>query len=113
MGNMCVPLSGTKNLDLLMQAVNRVGGQSFVYVVEEDKSKENRNLWCIKTCEIKRCAERCYPVLEGIKVGIRWQFQHSQTARWGTHPTRILESWRINSRLHKPSPPSWTNALHS
>jgi len=40
-----------------MQAVNRVGGQSFVYVVEEDKSKENRNLWCIKTCEIT-CAER-------------------------------------------------------
>jgi len=68
-----------------MQAVNRVGGQSFVYVVEEDKSKENRNLWCIKTCEIEGCAERSYPVLEGIKVGIRWQFQHSQTA-WGTHP---------------------------
>jgi len=35
-------------LEIPMQAVNRVGGQSFVYVVEEDKSKENRNLWCIK-----------------------------------------------------------------
>jgi len=41
----------------------------FVYVVEEDKSKENRNLWCIKTCEIKDVQNDCYPVLEGIKVG--------------------------------------------
>jgi len=46
---MCVPaLSGTKNWHDSNAGGNRVGGQSFVYVVEEDKSKENRNLWCIK-----------------------------------------------------------------
>jgi len=50
-----------------MQAVNRVGGQSFVYVVEEDKSKTA--ICGIKTCEIGDVQNDRYPVLEGIKVG--------------------------------------------
>ncbi|MHC5760442.1 efflux RND transporter periplasmic adaptor subunit [Nostoc sp.] len=54
------------------QVVNRIGGQSFVYVVEEDKSKQKPQFVVhqkpVKLGEVQ--SER-YPVLEGIKPGDR------------------------------------------
>lgn len=53
-----------------MQAVNRVGGQSFVYLVEEDKSKEKPQFVVHqKPVKLGDVQNDRYPVLEGIKVG--------------------------------------------
>ena len=53
-----------------MQAVNRVGGQNFIYVVEEDKSKEKPQFVVHqKPVKLGDVQNDRYPVLEGIKVG--------------------------------------------
>jgi len=55
-----------------MEAVNRIGGQSFVYVVEEDKSKE-KPLVVVhqKPVKLGDVQNDRYPVLEGVKAGDR------------------------------------------
>jgi RND family efflux transporter MFP subunit len=54
------------------QAVNRIGGQSFVFVVEEKRVKEKSQFVVhqkpVKLGEVQNDA---YPVLEGVKVGDR------------------------------------------
>ncbi len=54
------------------QAVNRIGGQSFVYVVEEDRSKEKPQLVVRqKPVKLGDVQNDRYPILEGIKAGDR------------------------------------------
>ena len=55
-----------------MQAVNRIGGQSFVYVVEEDRSKEKPQFVVHqKPVKLGEVQNDLYPILEGIKAGDR------------------------------------------
>ena len=54
------------------QAVNRLGGQSFVFVVEEDRSKEKPQFVVHqKPVKLGDVQNDRYPVLEGIKAGDR------------------------------------------
>lgn len=54
------------------QAVNRIGGQSFVYVVEEDRSKEKPQFVVHqKPVKLGDVQNDRYPILEGVKVGDR------------------------------------------
>jgi RND family efflux transporter MFP subunit len=54
------------------EAVNRMGGQSFVYVVEEDRSKE-KSQFVVRQKPVKLgdVQNDRYPILEGIKAGDR------------------------------------------
>ena len=53
-------------------AVNRVGGQSFVYLVEEDKSKEKPQFVVHqKPVKLGDVQNDRYPILDGIKAGDR------------------------------------------
>jgi RND family efflux transporter MFP subunit len=55
-----------------VQAVNRIGGQSFVYLVEEDRSKGTPQLVVHqKPVKLGDVQNDRYPVLEGIKAGDR------------------------------------------
>jgi len=85
-----------------MQAVNRVGGQSFVYVVEEDKSKENRNLWCIKNLWNWDVQNDRYPVLKASKWAIRWQF----------NILKLRDGAPSNSNLRKAGESTPINQVH-
>jgi hypothetical protein len=52
--------------------VNRIGGQSFVYLVEEDRSKGAPQLVVRqKPVKLGDVQNDLYPILEGIKVGDR------------------------------------------
>ncbi len=52
------------------QAVNRIGGQSFVYVVEQDTSKEKPQFVVRqKPVKLGDVQNDRYPVLEGVEVG--------------------------------------------
>jgi RND family efflux transporter MFP subunit len=52
------------------QAVNRIGGQSFVYVVEEDQSQEKPQLVARqKPVKLGDVQNDRYPILEGVKAG--------------------------------------------
>jgi RND family efflux transporter MFP subunit len=54
------------------EAINRIGGQSFVFVVEEDRSKEKPQLVVRqKTVKLGDVQNDRYPVLEGIQAGDR------------------------------------------
>jgi RND family efflux transporter MFP subunit len=54
------------------QAVNRIGGQSFVYVVEEDTSKgKPQSVVHQKPVKLGDVQNDRYPILEGIKAGDR------------------------------------------
>lgn len=55
-----------------IQAINRIGGQSFVYVVEEDRSKGTPQLVVHqKPVKLGDVQNDFYPILEGIKPGDR------------------------------------------
>ena len=57
---------------LPVQAVNRIGGQSFVYVVVEDRSKGTPQLVVHqKPVKLGEVQNDRYPVLDGIKAGDR------------------------------------------
>jgi RND family efflux transporter MFP subunit len=54
------------------QVVNRIGGQSFVFVVEEDKSKQKPQFVVHqKPVKLGEVQNDRYPILEGIKPGDR------------------------------------------
>jgi RND family efflux transporter MFP subunit len=54
------------------EAINRIGGQSFVFVVEEDRSKEKPQLVVHqKPVKLGDVQNDRYPVLEGIEAGDR------------------------------------------
>jgi RND family efflux transporter MFP subunit len=54
------------------QAVNRIGGQSFVYLVEEDRSKGEPQLVVHqKSVKLGDVQNDLYPILDGIKAGDR------------------------------------------
>jgi RND family efflux transporter MFP subunit len=54
------------------QVVNRIGGQSFVFVVEEDKSQQKpRFVVHQKPVKLGEVQKDRYPILEGIKPGDR------------------------------------------
>ncbi len=54
------------------EAVNRIGGQSFVYVVEEDRSKEKPQFVVHqKPVKLGDVQNDRYPILEGVKAGDR------------------------------------------
>ena len=51
-------------------AINRIGGQSFVYVVEEDNSKGTpQSVVHQKSVQLGDVQNDRYPILEGVKVG--------------------------------------------
>ena len=55
-----------------IQAVTRMGGQNFVYVVEENKSKEKSQFVVHqKPVKLGDVQSDRYPILEGIKAGDR------------------------------------------
>ncbi|MEH2323587.1 MAG: efflux RND transporter periplasmic adaptor subunit [Nostoc sp.] len=55
-----------------IQVVNRIGGQSFVYVVEENKSKQKPQFVVHqKPVKLGEVQSDRYPILEGIKTGDR------------------------------------------
>jgi RND family efflux transporter MFP subunit len=55
-----------------IQAVNRIGGQSFVYLVEEDRSKGTPQLVVHqKPVKLGDVQNDLYPILDGIKAGDR------------------------------------------
>jgi RND family efflux transporter MFP subunit len=60
---------------LPMQAVTRVGGQNFVYAVEEDKSDQSREkplfVVHLKPVKLGEVQDDRYPILDGIKEGDR------------------------------------------
>jgi RND family efflux transporter MFP subunit len=54
------------------EAVNRMGGQSFVYVVEEDRSKEKPQFVVHqKPVKLGDVQDDRYPIIDGVKVGDR------------------------------------------
>jgi RND family efflux transporter MFP subunit len=54
------------------EAINRIGGQSFVFVVEEDRSKEKPQLVVHqKPVKLGDVQSDRYPILEGIQAGDR------------------------------------------
>ncbi|MEH2065646.1 MAG: efflux RND transporter periplasmic adaptor subunit [Nostoc sp.] len=54
------------------QVVSRIGGQSFVFVVQEDKSKEKPQFVVHqKPVKLGEVQSDAYPILEGIKPGDR------------------------------------------
>ena len=55
------------------QALNRIGGQNFVYVAQEEQSKDGKSQVVVhqKPVKLGEVQGDQYPVLEGIKVGDR------------------------------------------
>ncbi len=67
------------------QVVTRIGGQSFVFVVEEDKSKEKPQFVVHqKPVKLGDVQSERYPILEGIKAGDRLAVSNLLKLRDGT-----------------------------